>query len=208
MLNLSSPWTILAIVVVVGLLRTLWTTWRRAPYRALMLELCDSLLIAFALVFFIIKPFVVAAYYIPSPSMVPTLLERDRVLVNKFVYRLSAPKRQDIIVFRAPPEATPDPTKTDFIKRLIGLPGERVEVRRYDGVYINGVKLKEPYIGPLQIPDYDYGPMEVPAGRYFVMGDNRRNSNDSHVWGFLERWRLEGKAMVIFWPLRRIELAR
>jgi len=208
MLNLDSPWKIVAIVVAVGLLRTLYTVWQQSPYRALMLELCDSLLIAFALVFFLIKPFVVAAFYIPSGSMRPTLLERDRVLVNKFVYRLSEPRRQDIIVFRAPREATMGGQQKDFIKRLIGLPGERIEIHSYDGVYINGVKLGEPYIGPLQTPDYDYGPNEVPAGHYFVMGDNRRDSNDSHRWGFLDRHNVLGKAMVIFWPPGRIALAR
>lgn len=208
MLNLDSPWKIVSIVVAVGLLRALYTVWQQSPYRALMLELCDSLLIAFALVFFLIKPFVVAAFYIPSGSMRPTLLERDRVLVNKFVYRLSQPRRQDIIVFKAPREATMGDQQKDFIKRLIGLPGERIEVRSYDGVYINGVKLNEPYIGPLQTPDYDYGPAEVPPGHYFVMGDNRRDSNDSHRWGFLDRHNVLGRAMVIFWPPQRIALAR
>ncbi|UCH36738.1 MAG: signal peptidase I [Armatimonadota bacterium] len=171
-----------------------------------MLELSDSLLIAFALVFLLIKPFVVAAFYIPSGSMRPTLMERDRVLVNKFIYRLTEPRRQDVIVFRAPPQASME--QKDFIKRLIGLPGDHLEIRSYDGVYINGRKLDEPYIGPLQAPDYDYGPVEVPSGQYFVMGDNRRDSNDSHRWGFLNRANLLGKAMIIFWPPGRMALAR
>jgi signal peptidase I len=111
-------------------------------------------------------------------------------------------------VFKAPREATMGDQQKDFIKRLIGLPGERIEVHSYDGVYINGVKLNEPYIGPLQTPDYDYGPAEVPPGHYFVMGDNRRDSNDSHRWGFLDRHNVLGRAMVIFWPPQRIALAR
>jgi len=194
-------------------LRAVYTVWRQSPYRALMLELCDSLLIAFALVFFLIKPFVVAAFFIPSGSMRPTLLESDRVLVNKFIYRLGDPRRQDIIVFHAPPGAVLGGEQKDFIKRLIGLPGETIEVRSYDGVYVSAhggqpAKLNEPYIGPLQTPNYDYGPSTVPAGHYFVMGDNRRDSNDSHAWGFLERGKVLGKAMVIFWPPGRIALAR
>jgi signal peptidase I len=206
MLNMDSPWKIVIIAVVVALLRAVYTVWKDSPYRGLVLELADSLLIAFALVFFLVKPFVVAAFYIPSGSMRPTLLERDRVLVNKFIYRLTDPRRQDIIVFEAPPEASMD--QKDFIKRLIGLPGEVIQVRSYDGVYVNGARLKEPYIGPLQSPNYDYGPETVPPDHYFVMGDNRRDSNDSHRWGFLDRKRVQGKAMVIFWPPRRIGLAR
>lgn len=206
MFNLDSPWKIVAIVAAVALLRMVYTVWRGSPYRALMLELSDSLLIAFALVFLLIKPFVVAAFYIPSGSMRPTLMERDRVLVNKFIYRLTEPRRQDVIVFRAPPQASME--QKDFIKRLIGLPGDHLEIRSYDGVYINGRKLDEPYIGPLQAPDYDYGPVEVPSGQYFVMGDNRRDSNDSHRWGFLNRANLLGKAMIIFWPPGRMALAR
>lgn len=220
MLNLDSPWEILAIVAAVGLLRFVYTVWKASPYRGLMLELFDSLLIAFALVFFLIKPFVVAAFFIPSASMEPTLMIHDRVLVNKFIYRLSDPRRQDIIVFRAPQgaiERTPDHQQKDFIKRLIGLPGDSVQVRSYDGVYINGRKLDEPYIGPLQTPNYDYPvdgygrllpPRKVPPGQYFVMGDNRRDSNDSHAWGFLPHKNVLGKAMVIFWPPGRIRLVR
>jgi signal peptidase I len=220
MLNLDSPWQILAIVAAVGVLRVVYTVWKASPYRGFMLEIFDSLLIAFALVFFLIKPFVVASFFIPSESMKPTLMVHDRLLVNKFIYHLTEPRRQDIIVFKAPPEAierTLDHQQKDFIKRLIGLPGDTIQVRSYDGVYVNGRKLDEPYIGPLQTPNYDYPidgegrllpPHTVPAGQYFVMGDNRRDSNDSHAWGFLPRRYVLGKAMVIFWPPGRIRLVR
>ncbi|HUT73879.1 MAG TPA: signal peptidase I [Armatimonadota bacterium] len=217
MLNLDSPWQIVAIVAAVGLLRVMYTVWKDAPSRALMLELADSLLIAFALVFFLVKPFVVAAFYIPSESMLPTLRPNDRVLVNKFILHLTAPRRQDIIVFEAPREAVGDGVQKDFIKRLIGLPGDTVEVRSYDGVYVNGVKLDEPYIDALHMADYDFPvdkegrrlpPHKVPLGHYLVMGDNRNDSNDSHRWGDLPAQNVLGKAMVIFWPPGRTRLAR
>jgi len=208
MLNLDSPWTLLGIVAAVGFLRAVYTVWHGFPFRALMLELCDSLLIAFALVFLLIKPFVVAAFYIPSGSMEPTLMVHDRVLVNRFIYRLSDPRRQDIIVFKAPPQATPNGERKDFIKRLIGLPGDTVQVVAGDGVYINGSRLKEPYIHREEIPEYNSAPTVVPPGQYFVMGDNRNDSNDSHRWGTLDRKYVLGKAMVIFWPPGRMALAR
>jgi len=226
MFNLDSPWKIVALVAALGLLRVVYTVWKSSPFRPAMLELLDSGLIAFALVFLIIRPFVVQAFFIPSASMEPTLLghERgepihyqpgdvypstvhDRILVNKFIYRLRRPERGDVVVFRAPPQALATPNNhTDFIKRVVGLPGEKIEVRRYQGVFINGKKLREPYVnGNCQV-DYDYGPIVLGRGHYFVMGDNRCDSNDSHRWGPLAGDRILGKAMFIFWPPGRISL--
>ena len=105
MLNLDSPWKIVALVATIALLRVIYTVWKTAPARAFLLELFDSGLIAFALVFFLVRPFVVQAFYIPSPSMEPTLKVYDRILVNKFIYRLGEPRRKDIAVFRAPEQA-------------------------------------------------------------------------------------------------------
>ncbi|MCC6445075.1 MAG: signal peptidase I [Armatimonadetes bacterium] len=166
-------------------------------------EVLESALIAIVLVFLIIRPYVVQAFYIPSGSMHPTLLERDRILVNKFVYRFREPKRGDVVVFKAPSQASPDGREKDFIKRVVGLPGDTLEVR--DGAtYINGKPLREPYIE--EPPYYVYPPYQIPQGMLFVMGDNRNDSNDSHSWGPLERSRILGKALVVFWPFSRAGL--
>jgi len=227
MINLDSPWKIVVLVATIALLRVVYSVWKSAPYRMGMLELLDSGLIAFALVFFIIRPFVVQAFYIPSASMEPTLkghdkgavvntrpdlrytdTVHDRILVNKFIYRLRQPECQDIVVFRAPTYALGvSNDHTDYIKRIIGLPGDRVEIRKSEGVFINGEKLDEPYIRDGRQVDYDYGPVVLGEDEYFVMGDNRRDSNDSHKWGPLEGDRILGKAMLIFWPLGRLSLA-
>ena len=207
MFDMDSPWKIVALVAGVVVLRLAYTVWKQAPARVFMVELFDSALIAFALVFFIVRPFIVQAFYIPSESMVPTLVPRDRILVNKFVYHLSPVRRGDIVVFQPPDNATSGHDAKDFIKRVVGLPGDSVEVRKYDGVYINDHRLKEPYITQEdQIPRADYGPTTVPRGRLLVFGDNRNNSNDSRSWGFLPMQRIAGKAMVIFWPIYRMSL--
>lgn len=172
---------------------------RAEEMRSSVLEFIDSGLIALVLVFMIIRPFVVQAFYIPSGSMRPTLVENDKILVSKFAYRFHPLRRSDVIVFKAPPEAALD--EKDFIKRLIALPGDVIEVR--DGmVFINGKPQEEPYIA--EPPVYDMPPVTVEPGKVFVMGDNRNDSNDSHAWGPLDADRIRGKALVIFWPLSRI----
>lgn len=321
-------------------------------------ETAESLAVAMALVFFIIRPFIVQAFFIPSASMHPTLLEQDHILVNKFVYRFSQPKRGDVVVFKSPHAANPDGQERDFIKRVIGTPGDviritpgyvmvgsdqydhaalrqtlqglsKIEIRDgrvyEDGkavpnweigllarpqqpgvpvrvekdalgqdkvmvgsgdfgtdeyaldrlpdllrgrhriklidhtiyrddkkvdpaelaklagrpgakvkvvpglVYRNGKALNEPYTA--EDPDLPYpgGPGEtvepswvvvkkvgkenvqfvkIPKGKLLVMGDNRNDSNDARFWGLLDRDRLLGKAMVIFWPLTRMRIVR
>jgi signal peptidase I len=335
--NISVKW----VLVVAGLLlvlrmslprmRTLPRQWADSTA-----EFVESALIAIVLVFLIIRPFVVQAFYIPSGSMMNTLLIEDRILVNKFLYHFRPPQRRDIVVFHAPPEVAPD--EKDFIKRVIGRPGETVQVvpdtvmvngkpavqliysdpggnflraeqhglliektdrkelqptvnregtiLRVNGeqgeprvvvtpsgeaeyrdgqlwvdgqqltyvgsrdmfrtendlapfgaapevegvvyysrnsdqpllivlkgrqltvrpgfVSVNGQPLKEPYIR--QSPRYAMPPFKVPPGRYFVMGDNRNDSNDSHAWGPLDQDRILGKAMLIFWPLTRLRV--
>ena len=213
-MNLDESWKIAALIGLLAFLRIVWGLWRSAPARRFSLELLDSGLIAFILVFLVIRPFVVQAFYIPSESMVPTLRPHDRILVNKFVYRMGEPRRGDIIVFDAPPEALTGPTKKDFVKRLIGLPGDLVEVKSGEGVFINGKQLED--APQVAIPTYDWPdaavgepegqPYRVPAGYYFVLGDNRPYSNDSHTWGVLEAKRVLGKAVVVFWPPTRIRL--
>ena len=172
---------------------------RADEMRASTLEFVDSGLIALVLVFMIIRPFIIQAFYIPSGSMHPTLLENDKILVSKFLYRFVPPHHHDVIVFKAPPQAAPD--EKDFIKRLIGLPGDTIEVR--DGiVYVNGQPQHEEYIA--EPPAYDMPPVRVEPGKVFVMGDNRNDSNDSHSWGQLDETRIRGKALFIFWPISRI----
>jgi len=133
-MTLDQPWKIAALIGLLAFLRIIWGLWKEAPSRRFMVELLDSGLIAFILVFIIIRPFVVQAFYIPSESMVPTLLPGDRILVNKFIYRLNPPRRGDIIVFDAPEYALqPGDGRKDYVKRLVGLPGDRILVRRQEG---------------------------------------------------------------------------
>lgn len=206
--------------------------WEDDRLRHFLLEACDSLLIALALVFFLIRPFVVHAFLIPSQSMEETLLVGDRLLVNKFVYRLRHPHRQEIVVFKAPPlalEKSGKPDQTDYIKRVIGTPGDLVRVEN-GKAWINGEPLDEPYVRINSLfvhrrffPDdylYDvpwrdtyrhtierhWGKLwvRVPEGCYFVLGDNRFASLDSRDWGFVPEQALIGKSLVRFWPLHRI----
>ncbi|MBI3947968.1 MAG: signal peptidase I [Armatimonadetes bacterium] len=171
--------------------------------RRSVLEFIDSGLIALVLVFLLIRPFVVQAFYIPSGSMKPTLQINDKILVNKFIYRFREPRRGDVVVFRAPPQAALD--EKDFIKRLIGLSGDVIEVRK-GRVYLNGQARDETYIA--EPPAYGMAPVVVEPGKVFVMGDNRNDSNDSHAWGQLDESRIRGEAMFIFWPFTRVGLVR
>ena len=250
-------------------------------------ETAESLAIAMAMVFFLIRPFIVQAFFIPSASMHPGLLENDHILVNKFVYRVKEPKRGDVMVFKSPPEASPDLVERDFIKRVVGLPGDVVQITQgyvlvgteqynhselrsllgtpgrqsrvkllddkvlVDGkevtkaeiaasvgepkakvkivpgkVFIDGKAYPEPYTAedsdtiypglPSELVDEHWivvnkkgeQMVKIPEGRLLVMGDNRNDSNDSRFWGLLDRRKVLGKAMFIFWPLDRIRLVR
>jgi signal peptidase I len=153
---------------------------------------------------FLIKTFLIQAFYIPSPSMVPTLQVKDRVLVNKLSYDLHPVHRGDIVVFTRPPNEGPsDPSIKDLIKRVIGLPGDTIEAR--DGrVIINDHPLREPYL-PAGVVTLNLPRMTVPAGQYFVMGDNRLDSKDSRIFGPISRHLLVGRAFVKVWPLSSIE---
>jgi signal peptidase I len=176
-------------------------------------EYTESIVIAVVLAL-VIRTFVVQAFKIPSGSMEDTLLIGDHILVNKLSYGLQIPflntkirlfglmgdpDRGDIIVFPYPR----DPSR-DFIKRVVGLPGERVEVRNHHA-YVNGEPLKEPYVklderAPTQPSRYSHwGPEVVPPGKLFVMGDNRDNSADGRDWGFLDSSQVKGRAFIIYW---------
>lgn len=164
----------------------------------LIKEVLSIILIAFSLAM-LLRFFVVEARWIPSGSMIPTIQENDRVLVNRFIYRFHPPERLDVIVFEPPLETG---YKEDFIKRVIGLPGETVEIANGQ-VLINGQPLIENYIN--EKPDYHYGPVVVPPDSYFVMGDNRNHSFDSHMWtNWLVRDHIKGKAFVTYWPPGRL----
>ncbi len=232
-MNLDQPWKIAALIGLLAFLRACWGLWRTAPARKFMVELLDSGLIAFILVFVLIRPFVVQAFYIPSESMEPTLRPGDRILVNKFVYRLNPAQRGDVIVFDAPPQALEvgEPQK-DFVKRLVGLPGDRIVIREGEGVFIKpkGSDRLVPFqdAAGVPLPEYSWAGDEwtlpsdlhdktytVPRDCYFVLGDNRNHSNDSHRWldpvtrlsrPELAQGRVLGKAMVVFWPPQRIGL--
>lgn len=151
----------------------------------------------------VIRALIAEPRYIPSDSMVPTLHVGDRVVVEKISYHLQPPKTGDIVVF-APPEQLQEQGFTQdqaFIKRIIGLPGQTVAVKK-GLVYLNDKPLVEKYIA--EPPQYQWGPYRVPENEYFVMGDNRNNSNDSSRWGFLPKQNIIGRAVVRFWPLERI----
>lgn len=148
-----------------------------------------------------IRSFVAEARYIPSGSMEPTLQINDRLIIDKISYNFRQPQRGDIVVF-SPTEALKQQNFKDaFIKRVIGLPGETVEVKG-GRVYVNGQALREQYIE--EEPEYSYGPVTVPEDNYLVLGDNRNNSYDSHYWGFVPRKNIIGRAIVRFWPLARV----
>ena len=158
-----------------------------------------SLLLAFG-----IRQFIAEPRYIPSKSMVPTLEVNDRLMVEKLSYLFHPPNRGDVVVFWPPDrlkQQNPELKKDAFIKRVIGLPGDQVEVKE-GKVFINNKPLIEDYIAAK--PNYQWGPEIVPNDSYLVLGDNRNNSYDSHFWGYVPRQNLIGRAAFRFWPLPRI----
>ena len=162
-----------------------------------------AIIAAALLVAFVIKTYLVQAFYIPSGSMEQTLNIGDRVLVNKVSYHMHDVHRGDIVVFERPPNEGGSAEIKDLIKRVIGLPGDTIEAR--DGVvYINDQPLTEPYVHG-QATD-NLSRRVVPQGRYFVMGDNRGNSKDSRVFGPIPRSIIVGRAFIRIWPITRIHL--
>jgi len=211
----------------------------RAPStRTVIREYLDAFIVAGLVALFLIT-FVVRTFFIPSGSMEPTLQVHDVLLVNEFEYRFTRPHEGDIVVFPPPVTST-----NDFIKRTVGLPGDQIRVHA-GVVYRNGVALNEPYV--MEKPNYElevknYGvyvdgvpldpvsanipsrekwsaPDRIPAGCYLMFGDNRTNSEDSHIWGFAqasgtfqsgqrkgEKASFTGHAFLLFWPLNRIRI--
>lgn len=255
--------TVLLLLTILTAFRGVLAASRNAFCRALS-ELLESVVLAIVLVFLLLRPFVVQSFYIPSGSMHPTLWEGDHILVNKCAYRFHGPRHGDILVFRAPKEAAPD--EKEFIKRLVGLPGDSVSVEagyvtvglttyyrddvrtclgepasmlltgdapplrlmhdaiwlgnrrvtpiefsravgkagqrvyiRPGRVLLNGEMLMESYTA--EDTQYGMARRTVPPGCCFVMGDNRNNSEDSHIWGMLPDNRIIGRADYVFWPV-------
>ncbi len=170
--------------------------------KSVIREYAEAFIIALILAL-IIRTFIIQAFKIPSGSMLPTLQIGDYILVNKFVYYFRAPKRGEIIVFKFPLNE-----KRDFIKRVIGLPGEEIQLKNRQ-VYINGKPIPESYTAsslhsPQDAPGSSFGPFKVPDDSFFVMGDNRDNSMDSRIWGAVNKSKIKGKAFVIYWTVKPI----
>ena len=198
----------------------------RVPKKSVAREYTEAILIALLLAL-LIRTFIIQAFKIPSGSMENTLLIGDHILVSKFSYGThipneipfldiklfddivlfsKVPQRGDIIVFKFPKDE-----RRDFIKRVIGLPEDFLEVRRQK-IYINDklyedthARHTEPASGSSLVPRDDFGPVLVPEGYVFVMGDNRENSQDSRYWGFLNVQKIRGKALMIYWSWNSIE---
>lgn len=160
------------------------------PTEVLVREIIETLLLTF-FIFWLVSS-VIGRYRIDGSSMNPTLADSQYLLINNVTYYLDEPERGDIVVFLHPR------SDLNLIKRVIGVPGDHIEVR--DGrVIVNDVLIEEPYIAAA--PNYS-GTWDVPEGQFYVLGDNRNNSSDSHSWGFLPEENLLGKAAVIYWPPR------
>ena len=173
----------------------------------LMKEWVEPIVIAVVLAL-IIRTFVVQAFKIPTGSMRTTLMEGDRILVNKFIYRFTQPKRGDVIVF-----ISPEDKKKDFIKRLVGLPNENIQILN-GAILVNNNPVEEGSI--LKKQNYynrgDFGAegqkVTVPPDAYYVLGDNSISSRDSRYWGFMPKKYLLGRAFLIYWPLNRIRIIK
>lgn len=176
----------------------------------------------------IIRFFIGELRWIPSGSMIPTLVENDKLFVDRMSRFFREPKRGDILVFYPPEEVLKNDVwhvfarltgifckDVAYIKRVVGMPGDMFEIRQdmhgYNWVYINGEQLDEKYIisrtGWIECDENKFcGPFRIPPNHYFMMGDNRPNSADSRIWGFLPKDRIIGRAVLLFWPLNRINL--
>src|SRR5690625_947817 len=179
-----------------------------AKSRSEWFEWTKSLLIAFAIVF-ITRTFLFSPIIVDGPSMQPTLYDRDRMIVNKFIYYIQEPKRFDIVVFHASKQK-------DFIKRIIGLPGEHVAIRD-DVLYIDGEPVDEAYViyneneliqSNFKLENLPGQYEKIPDGYVLVLGDNRNNSTDSRRLGLIPIDQIVGKTSLIYWPYNRIQIVK
>ena len=172
---------------------------RRIPHLLLVWvrDLALSILIAIVVILFLYQP-----VKVEGTSMMPALVDQERIFINKFIYRFGFGEihRGDMVVFWFPG----DPTKS-YIKRVIGLPGDVVEIE--DGVvYVNGKRLDEDYVPDAYRDRQSRPPLQVPPDQYYVMGDHRSSSNDSRAWGPVQRRYIYGKAVFVYWPLEKMGL--
>lgn len=163
-------------------------------------EFLGYLIVAIIAIVFsiILRIFIIEPYIVPTPSMAPTLLVGDRVIVNKLEYKFGSVERGDIVAIFSPLE------KKNLVKRVIGLPGEEVKFTEEGEIYIDGNLLEEDYLNDSVYPSYSDGSFEVNDGQYFVMGDNRNNSADSRVFGPISLDKVFGKVIFIYGPFSRI----
>ena len=162
----------------------------RSEVRVWTRDLLLAIGLALVIIVFLYQP-----VKVEGTSMAPLLSDQERIFINKFVYRFEPIERGDVVVFWYPLDRS-----KSFIKRVIGLPGEVVEIRQGQ-VYVNGARLAEPYVPPQYEDVTDYGPARVPADHYFVMGDHRVSSNDSRVFGSVARRYIYGRAVFAYWPV-------
>lgn len=157
--------------------------------QSLLRDILETLLLT--LIIFLVLNTLTGRFQVRGSSMEPTLHDGQYLVVSKLTYWIHPPERGDVVVFRPPGNR-----KEDYIKRIIGLPGDKIEIRNGE-IQVNGARLEEPYIA--DATPYA-GSWEVEPGKYFVLGDNRRNSSDSHTWGVLPRENIVGKAWFCYWP--------
>jgi signal peptidase I len=156
-------------------------------------DIAFALATAFFIVIFVIQP-----VKVEGTSMLPRLVDQERIFVNRFLYRFTDIQRGDIVVFWYPRDRS-----KSFIKRVLAVPGDEVEIR-YGSVYVNGTKVDEPYL-PAEFRDHDsLNSLRVPENQFFVLGDHRNSSNDSRNWGFVPRDLIYGKAVFRYWPVSRV----
>ena len=165
--------------------------------RAWTRDIFVSLAIAGVVIVFLYQP-----VKVEGNSMMPELADQERIFINKFIYRIEDIHRGDVVVFWYPLDST-----KSYIKRVVGLPGETVQVINGE-VYVDGRRLAEPYVPSEYRDRQSLGPIHVPPGEFFVMGDHRTSSNDSRVWGPVERSLIYGKAVFVYWPVGQLGMLR
>ena len=165
--------------------------------KSMIRELLETVISA-GIIAFIIITFIGQVTVVRGASMEPTLHDRERLIANKISYRFESPERNEIIIFKPPIGI-----KRNYIKRIIGIPGDKIEIVN-GKIYVNDQVLEEPYVKHRSYENMP--PTIVPADSFFVLGDNRPNSSDSRYWGFVPRKNVVGKAWVVFWPLNKIRI--